>query len=130
MSNTTKPGDQHSISIQNVATIVSHVLFFLVTSCMSVYFDNRYEQVLNILGSYGGSNAARGNLGLHRLIEALKHMWAVRMNLGDPNFVNIDDTISKMLSPSFAKDIQHMILDNTTFPPEYYMNRCDILVVI
>ncbi|XP_040872957.1 glutathione hydrolase 3 isoform X2 [Glycine max] len=72
---------------------------------------------------YGGSNAARGNLGLHRLIEALKHMWAVRMNLGDPNFVNIDDTISKMLSPSFAKDIQHMILDNTTFPPEYYMNR-------
>ncbi|KAG5106372.1 hypothetical protein JHK82_043342 [Glycine max] len=49
------------------------------------------------------SNAARGNLGLHRLIEALKHMWAVRMNLGDPNF--------------------HMILDNTTFPPEYYMNR-------
>lgn len=130
MSNTTKPGDQHSISIQNVATIVSHVLFFLVTSCMSVYFDNRYEQVLNILGSYGGSNAARGNLGLHRLIEALKHMWAVRMNLGDPNFVNIDDTISKMLSPSFAKDIQHMILDNTTFPPEYYMNRCYILVVI
>ena len=75
-------------------------------------------------------DAARGNLGLHRLIEALKHMLAVRMNLGDPNFVNIDDTISKMLSPSFAKDIQHMILDNTTFPPEYYMNRCDILLVV
>ncbi|KAG5059021.1 hypothetical protein GLYMA_01G005200v4 [Glycine max] len=79
--------------------------------------------VLNILDSYGGPDAARGNLGLHRLIEALKHMLAVRMNLGDPNFVNIDDTIYKMLSPSFAKDIQHMIFDNTTFPPEYYMNR-------
>ncbi|KAL9324705.1 hypothetical protein ACSQ67_009562 [Phaseolus vulgaris] len=80
--------------------------------------------VLNILDSYGDPDAARGNLGVHRLIEALKFMFAIRMNLGDPNFVeNIDDTISKMLSPSFAKEIQQKILDNTTFPPEYYMNR-------
>ncbi|TKY44542.1 Gamma-glutamyltranspeptidase 3 [Spatholobus suberectus] len=79
--------------------------------------------VLNIFDSYGGPDAARGNLGLHRLIEALKHMFAVRMNLGDPNFENIDDTIFKMLSPSFGKSIQHKILDNTTFPPGYYMNR-------
>ncbi|WVZ15271.1 hypothetical protein V8G54_012837 [Vigna mungo] len=80
--------------------------------------------VLNILYSYGDPNAATGNLGLHRLIEALRFMFSVRMNLGDPNFVeNIDDTISKMLSPSFAKEIQKMIFDNTTFPPEYYMNR-------
>lgn len=79
--------------------------------------------VLNILDSYGSPDAARGNLGLHRLIEALKHMYAVRMDLGDPNFENIGDTVSKMLSPSFAKNIQHKILDNTTFPPEYYMNR-------
>ncbi|XP_014517978.1 glutathione hydrolase 3 isoform X1 [Vigna radiata var. radiata] len=82
------------------------------------------SMVLNILYSYGDPNAARGNLGLHRLIEALRFMFSVRMNLGDPNFVeNINDTISKMLSPSFAKEIQKMIFDNTTFPPEYYMNR-------
>ncbi|KAL2321356.1 hypothetical protein Fmac_030325 [Flemingia macrophylla] len=79
--------------------------------------------LLNILVSYEGPDAARGNLGLHRLIEAVKHMFAVRMNLGDPDFENISDTISKMLSPSFAKYIQQKILDNTTFPPEYYMNR-------
>ncbi|KAK7379955.1 hypothetical protein VNO78_32232 [Psophocarpus tetragonolobus] len=79
--------------------------------------------VLNILDSYGGPDAAKGNLGLHRLIEALKFMFPIRMNLGDPNFENIDDTISKMLSPSFAKNIQRNILDNTTFPPEHYMNR-------
>ncbi|KAE9585693.1 hypothetical protein Lal_00009838 [Lupinus albus] len=79
--------------------------------------------VLNILDSYGSHDAAKGTLGLHRLIEALKHMYAVRMNLGDPNFVKISGTVSDMLSPSFAKTIQHKILDNTTFPPEYYMNR-------
>lgn len=65
----------------------------------------------------------KGSLGLHRLIEALKHMFAIRMNLGDPKFVNISDIVSDMLSPSFAKIIQEKIFDNTTFPPEYYMHR-------
>ncbi|XP_027357935.1 glutathione hydrolase 3 isoform X2 [Abrus precatorius] len=79
--------------------------------------------VLNIFDSYGSSDAAKGNFGLHRLVEALKHMFAVRMNLGDPDFESISETVTEMLSPSFAKYIQHKILDNTTFPPEYYMNR-------
>ncbi|KAL5079845.1 hypothetical protein RYX36_008266 [Vicia faba] len=79
--------------------------------------------VLNILDSYGSLDAAKGNLGIHRLIEALKHMFAIRMNLGDPKFENINETVSEMLSPSFAQTIQRRILDNTTFPPEYYMER-------
>lgn len=81
------------------------------------------KQVLNILGSFENSYAAKGTLGLHRLIEALKHMFAVRMDLGDPKFVNVSATISDMLSPSFAKKIQQRIFDNTTFPPEYYLHR-------
>ncbi|KAL0410556.1 UNVERIFIED_CONTAM: Glutathione hydrolase 3 [Sesamum latifolium] len=79
--------------------------------------------VLNILDSYGSRDAAEGPLGLHRLIEALKHMFAVRMNLGDPRFVDVNKTVSEMLSPSFAKSIRERIFDNTTFPPEYYMHR-------
>ncbi|KAL3535671.1 hypothetical protein ACH5RR_004132 [Cinchona calisaya] len=79
--------------------------------------------VLNILDSYISSNAAKGPLGLHRMIEALKHMFAIRMNLGDPDFVNISNTTSDMLSPEFAKRIQQRIFDNTTFPPEYYLHR-------
>ncbi|XP_021670769.2 glutathione hydrolase 3 isoform X2 [Hevea brasiliensis] len=81
------------------------------------------SKVLNIFDSYGTSVAAKGNLGVHRLIEALKHMFAVRMNLGDPKFVDIKKYVSEMLSPSYAKQIRTMIVDDTTFPPEYYMNR-------
>ncbi|KAL9669248.1 hypothetical protein QQ045_006791 [Rhodiola kirilowii] len=62
----------------------------------------------------------RGLRGLHRLIEAIKHMFAIRMNLGDPKFVDISSTVSKMLSPTYAEKIRAKILDNTTFPPEYY----------
>ncbi|KAK9947877.1 hypothetical protein M0R45_003475 [Rubus argutus] len=79
--------------------------------------------ILNIFNSYGNSDAASGDLGLHRLIEALKHMFAVRMNLGDPAFVDTHEYASDMLSPSFAKEIQQKIFDNTTFPPEYYSYR-------
>ncbi|ONH97889.1 hypothetical protein PRUPE_7G216500 [Prunus persica] len=79
--------------------------------------------VLNIFDSYGTSDAAKGDLGLHRLIEALKHMFAVRMNLGDPAFVDTSKYASDMLSSSFAKKIQQKIFDNTTFPPEYYLQR-------
>ncbi|KAK1437577.1 hypothetical protein QVD17_03371 [Tagetes erecta] len=77
--------------------------------------------VLNILNSFENTNDTKGNLGLHRYIEALKHMFAVRMNLGDPDFVDISKTTAEMLSPSFAKKIQSRIFDNTTFPSEYYM---------
>ncbi|KAL5768703.1 hypothetical protein ACOSQ2_015486 [Xanthoceras sorbifolium] len=81
------------------------------------------SMVLNILDSYGSLDAAKGNLGLHRLIEALKHMFAARMNLGDPNFVNISKSLSEMLSPTYAKQIRQRIFDNTTFPADYYMYR-------
>ncbi|GAB2292459.1 Gamma-glutamyltranspeptidase 3 [Dionaea muscipula] len=79
--------------------------------------------VLNILDSYGSPDASKGALGLHRTIEALKHMFAIRMNLGDPAFVNIDRYTSDMTSPTYAKKLQEKILDNTTFPSDYYLGR-------
>lgn len=78
---------------------------------------------MNVFNSYGSPEAAKGSLGVHRLIEALKHMTAISMNLGDPDFVNITQPLSKMLSPSYAKKIQEKIVDDKTFPPEYYMHR-------
>lgn len=62
-------------------------------------------------------------LGLHRLIEALKHMFAIRMNLGDPKFINTTKYESDMLSPTFAAKLRQKLFDNTTFPPDYYMNK-------
>lgn len=59
-------------------------------------------------------------MGLHRTVETLKHMFAERMNLGDPKFVNITDVVADMLSPQFAQSLKKKIYDNTTFPPEYY----------
>lgn len=50
-------------------------------------------------------------------------MFALRMDLGDPDFVNITEVVSNMLSPSFAEKIKQKILDNTTFSPDYYLPK-------
>ncbi|CAO2204626.1 unnamed protein product [Urochloa humidicola] len=79
--------------------------------------------VLNVLGGYKSLEFLKGFLGVHRVIEAIKHMLAIRMGLGDPAFVNVASDVNEMLSPAFADKIRHRIADNTTFPPGYYLPK-------
>ncbi|KAL1336702.1 hypothetical protein HN51_031090 [Arachis hypogaea] len=79
--------------------------------------------LLNILAQYELPSGLSGSLGYHREIEALKHVFAVRMNLGDPDFVNITAVLSDMLSPEFAKVLKNDINDNRTFGPDHYGGR-------
>lgn len=79
--------------------------------------------ILNILGGYESLEFLKGFLGVHRFIEALKHMLAIRMDLGDPDFVNVTGNVAEMLSSSFADKIRQRIVDNTTFPPGYYLPK-------
>ncbi|XP_020571329.1 gamma-glutamyltranspeptidase 1-like [Phalaenopsis equestris] len=83
--------------------------------------------ILNILSQYGIPSGVSGSLGLHRLIESLKHMFAVRMNLGDPDFVNVTKVLSDMLSPKFAHELKKTILDNMTFTPDHYGGKWNVL---
>ena len=76
--------------------------------------------MLNILSQYGFPSGISGSLGVHRQIEALKHAFAVRMNLGDPDFVNTTKVLSDMLSTKFAKELRKTINDNKTFDSSHY----------
>ncbi|KAK4853456.1 hypothetical protein QYF36_009535 [Acer negundo] len=79
--------------------------------------------MLNILARYGVSFGVSGPLGIHRRIEALKHVIAVRMNLGDPDFVDLSKVLSDMLSPKFAATLEKAINDNRTFDASHYGDR-------
>ncbi|KAF8411535.1 hypothetical protein HHK36_004088 [Tetracentron sinense] len=79
--------------------------------------------ILNILSQYGVPSGVSGSLGIHREIEALKHAFAVRMNLGDPDFVDVSKVLSDMLSPKFALYMKRIIYDNMTFGPSHYGGR-------
>ncbi|TXG69397.1 hypothetical protein EZV62_004332 [Acer yangbiense] len=76
--------------------------------------------MLNILARYGVSFGVSPPLGIHRQIEALKHVFAVRMNLGDPEFVDLSKVLSDMLSPKFAAALKNAINDNMTFDANHY----------
>ncbi|CAL4951532.1 unnamed protein product [Urochloa decumbens] len=79
--------------------------------------------MLNVLGGYKSLKFLKSFLGVHRVIEAIKHMLAIRMGLGDPAFVNVAGDVAEMLSPALADKVRHRIVDNTTFPPGYYLPR-------
>ncbi|RLM93485.1 gamma-glutamyltranspeptidase 3 [Panicum miliaceum] len=79
--------------------------------------------VLNVLVGYKSLGFLKGFLGIHRFIEAIKDMLAIRMGLGDPDFVNVAGDVAQMLSLPFADRIRGRIVDNTTFPPGYYFPK-------
>ncbi|PHT54273.1 Gamma-glutamyltranspeptidase 2 [Capsicum baccatum] len=76
--------------------------------------------ILNILAQYGFPMEGPSSLQIHRQTEALKHAFALRMNLGDPDFVNVKNVINDMLSTDFAKQLKKTINDKTTFNPNHY----------
>lgn len=80
--------------------------------------------VLNILAAYPDPyKAVKGPLGLHRTVEAFKHAYALRMNLGDPDFMNVTDVVALMLNATYAAELQKLINDSRTYPPSYYGGR-------
>jgi gamma-glutamyltranspeptidase / glutathione hydrolase / leukotriene-C4 hydrolase len=64
-----------------------------------------------VLG-YAQPLAGVGALGTHRVVEALKHAFAVRLSLGDPGpdaaapFVNVTAVLADLLSPEFAEELR------------------------
>lgn len=77
-------------------------------------------QILNVIALYGAQKNISGPLVAHRQIEAIKHAFAKRMNLGDPDFVNIEKDLADMISPKVAQQLKKTIYDNKTFGSTHY----------
>ena len=69
-------------------------------------------------GGYDRPLASAGTLGTHRLTEALKHAFAMRMNLGDPEtpggLPDLTAAVDDMLSPEFNARLRQATSDNAT----------------
>ncbi|KAG0245765.1 hypothetical protein BGX31_006239 [Mortierella sp. GBA43] len=77
--------------------------------------------ILNILERYDiGRAKDRINLDAHYLAEAMKYGYALRTELGDPDFTDIQEKIEKMVSKDTAARIRANISDTRTFPVDYY----------
>ncbi|XP_062536400.1 scoloptoxin SSD14-like isoform X2 [Armigeres subalbatus] len=67
------------------------------------------------------SNINSTILTYHRIIEAFKHAYGRRTQIGDPKFLDIEDLVQKMTSPEYGEKIRQCIDDYSTRQnPHYY----------
>ncbi|XP_066267537.1 glutathione hydrolase 1 proenzyme-like isoform X1 [Branchiostoma lanceolatum] len=81
--------------------------------------------ILNILDGYRlNASSVDGDdnqiLTYHRIVEAFKFAYAKRTELGDPNFVEIEELVRNMTSRDFADTLRLRIDDSTTHNYTYY----------
>ena len=75
----------------------------------------------SILAGYNTSSSPA--LNYHRLVEALKHVFAVRANLGDPDFSNLTDVMNDLLAPQFSNSLRSLISDERVLNQTSYGGR-------
>jgi gamma-glutamyltranspeptidase/glutathione hydrolase len=61
------------------------------------------------------------NLSTHRLDEAIRFGYGMRVNLGDPSFVkHLQENVDEMINEATAAEIRLRISDSKTFDVSYY----------
>lgn len=102
--------EEDSIFVPNTAA----VLVPAVINIMKQYSLNSssFDSVRNLNDSI---------LTHHRIVEAFKHVFAVRSELGDPDYIeNVEKIVNYLLSTAFAKQIKSQIDDVKTYNSEKY----------
>lgn len=72
--------------------------------------------IVKYLSSFSEPLVSLGALYHHRLVEAMKHCFAIRQSLGDPDFVNITGPVSALLSDSYMRALQLNSSDSKVLP--------------
>ncbi|KAL1845440.1 hypothetical protein Daus18300_014536 [Diaporthe australafricana] len=103
---------------------------YKATACSAPSGGEVALSILNIVNGFDGfGDPAQINLTTHRLDEAFRWSYGLRVNLGDPSFVsNLTQYQANMLSDEAAAEIRSKISDTATFNTSYYdPNGIDIL---
>lgn len=77
-------------------------------------------QALNIIERLDDLRHPFSSTDIHRLVESLKFAYAGRMQLGDPDYVDVSEITDKLLDKQHAAVLRHRISANTTHAPDYY----------
>lgn len=76
--------------------------------------------ILNYMSSISQPLVSQGAIYYHRLVEAMKHGFAMRLHLADPEYVNTTEVVRALLSYDFMRDLQLMSPDDTVLPLSHY----------
>ncbi|KAI8336767.1 gamma-glutamyltransferase [Chlamydoabsidia padenii] len=81
--------------------------------------------MLNILERYNLFAQGETTLNMHRMVEAFKYGYAFRTEMGDPDYLDIDDRMDEIITKDWASIVRQNISDYRTFPPTYYQPKYD-----
>lgn len=76
--------------------------------------------ILNYFDSIAEPLVSSGTVYHHRLVEAMKHGFAMRLNLGDPMYVNSTAVFDALLSDEYMGDLQKNTSDTFVHPMSFY----------
>lgn len=76
--------------------------------------------IVNFMEGYEQPMASQGHLYDHRLVEAMKHTFAIRLSLGDPDFVDTTGPIAALLDKEYMANLRNMTSDTGVLPLEDY----------
>ena len=68
--------------------------------------------MLKFMQSYAAPMVSQGALYYHRLVECMKHVFAIRMHLGDPSYVNVTGPVGALLSDAYMAHLQQHLTDD------------------
>lgn len=77
--------------------------------------------IVEFLLSYDAPLTQMGALYYHRVVESLKHTFAMRMSLGDPEYVNSTGANAALLSPEYMSGLQTQLTSDASVQPELDM---------
>jgi gamma-glutamyltranspeptidase/glutathione hydrolase/leukotriene-C4 hydrolase len=76
--------------------------------------------IVNFMEGYEEPMPSQGLLYDHRLVEAMKHAFAIRLSLGDPDFVNTTGPISALLDKEYMGNLRSITKDGEVLDIDSY----------
>jgi gamma-glutamyltranspeptidase len=63
-----------------------------------------------------------GALSKHRMVEAMRHAFSIRMSLSDPSFNTkvTNDAVNDLVRGTYMEELRRLTLDNDTLPLSHY----------
>lgn len=82
--------------------------------------------LLKFMSSFSQPIASQGPLYYHRLAEAMKHMFAIRLALGDPDYVNVTDVYGALFSDQYMKNLADLTKDDNVLSLDQYGGKFNL----
>ena len=72
--------------------------------------------VIKFMEGYAEPLVSQGLVHYHRLVEGVKHLFAMKLSLGDPAYVNTTLPLAAMTSTTYMSQLRSITLDSSVLP--------------